>query len=90
MTVHSNRTESLDASHVEIQFARVALPRECDIIRQFAEHCANTAKKLEEDAETGPSATSTSGWDRITSAMLSTTRLWRGSTELPGGLPITT
>jgi len=53
LTVHSNRTESLDASHVEIQFARVALPRECDIIREFAEHCANTAKKLEEDAETG-------------------------------------
>ncbi len=53
LTVHSNRTESLDASHVEIQFARIALPRECDIIRGFAEHCSNTAKKLEEDEETG-------------------------------------
>ncbi|MGA2939917.1 MAG: hypothetical protein ABSF52_22870 [Syntrophobacteraceae bacterium] len=53
LTVHSNRTESLDASHVEIQFAKIALPRQCDIIREFAEHCANTAKKLEEDEETG-------------------------------------
>ncbi|MFZ0927791.1 MAG: phage terminase large subunit family protein [Syntrophobacteraceae bacterium] len=53
LTVHSNRTESLDASHVEIQFAKVALPRECDVIREFAEHCSNTAKKLEEDEVTG-------------------------------------
>ncbi|SPF35505.1 Bacteriophage tail assembly protein [Syntrophobacter sp. SbD1] len=53
LTVHSNRTESLDASHVEIQFAKIALPRECDIVKEFAQHCANTAKKLEEDDETG-------------------------------------
>jgi hypothetical protein len=53
LTVHSNRTESLDASHVEIQAARISLPRESDMLREFAQHCANTAKKLEEDEETG-------------------------------------
>jgi len=53
LTVHSNRTESMDESHVEIQFSRIALPRECDVMRIFAEHCANTAKKLEEDEESG-------------------------------------
>jgi hypothetical protein len=53
LTVHSNRTESMDASQVEIQKSRITLPRECDILREFAEHCANTAKKLEEDEETG-------------------------------------
>jgi hypothetical protein len=53
LTVHSNRTESLDGSHVEIQFARISLPRESDMLREFAEHCANTAKKLEEDEQTG-------------------------------------
>jgi hypothetical protein len=51
LTVHSNRTESLDASHIEISAGRITLPRECDIIREFADHCANVAKKLEEDED---------------------------------------
>ena len=53
LTVHSNRTESMDASHVEINKGRITLPRECDMLRTFAEHCANTAKRLEEDEESG-------------------------------------
>jgi len=52
-TVSSNRTESLDSSHKEIQGGYVLLPRECDIIDTFANHLHNTAKKLEEDEETG-------------------------------------
>lgn len=51
--VMCNRTESLDASHNEIKFGRLILPRECDIIRTFAEHLHNVGKKLEEDEETG-------------------------------------
>jgi hypothetical protein len=53
LTVFSSRTESLDASHVEIQGGRMTLPRECEELRTFAEHCHNVAKKLEEDEETG-------------------------------------
>ena len=53
MVVTSNRTESLDASHNEIMGRQVTLPRESDIVREFAKHLHNTAKKLEEDEETG-------------------------------------
>jgi hypothetical protein len=53
LTVSSNRTESLDASHNQIMEARVILPKESDIIREFARHLHNVAKKLEEDQETG-------------------------------------
>lgn len=48
-----NRTESLDASHNELMAGKVILPRECEIVQTFAKHCHNTAKKLEEDEETG-------------------------------------
>lgn len=51
--VNCNRTESLDASHNEVKFGRVVLPRECDVVRTFAEHLHNVGKKLEEDEETG-------------------------------------
>ena len=53
LTVSCNRTESLDASHNEIQNTEIVLPRECDIVREFANHLHNTAKRLEEDEETG-------------------------------------
>jgi len=53
LTVTCNRTESLDASHNEIMKGEVILPRECEIVREFAEHLHNTAKRLEEDEETG-------------------------------------
>jgi hypothetical protein len=53
LIVSCNRTESLDASHKEIMDQAIILPRECDIVKTFAEHLHNTAKKLEEDDETG-------------------------------------
>jgi hypothetical protein len=53
LTVVCNRTESLDASHNEIMTGQVILPRECDVVREFAQHLHNVAKKLEEDEETG-------------------------------------
>ncbi|MBN1829839.1 MAG: phage terminase large subunit family protein [Deltaproteobacteria bacterium] len=53
LTVSCNRTESLDASHKEIMDRAAVLPRESDIVRTFAEHQHNTAKKLEEDEDTG-------------------------------------
>lgn len=53
LTVSVNRTESLDASHNEIMNGGLVLPRESDIVKEFAQHLHNTAKKLEEDEETG-------------------------------------
>ena len=32
---------------------QIVLPRECDLLREFARHCHNVAKKLEEDEDTG-------------------------------------
>ena len=60
-TVSSNRTESLDASHKQILgapgdlsgFSKVILPRRVDMVEEFAKHLHNTAKRLEEDEETG-------------------------------------
>jgi hypothetical protein len=53
LTVTCNRTESLDASHNEIKFERIILPRKSSIVQTFAEHLHNIGKKLEEDEETG-------------------------------------
>jgi hypothetical protein len=53
LTVTCNRTESLDASHNEIMNNRIILPKECQIVKEFATHLHNVAKKLEEDEETG-------------------------------------
>jgi len=53
LIVSCNRTESLDASHREIMDGEMVLPRECDIIREFAHHLHNVAKKLEEKEDTG-------------------------------------
>ena len=53
LTVSCNRTESLDASHNEILMAELILPKRCDIVETFAKHLHNTAKKLEEDEESG-------------------------------------
>ena len=53
LTVRTNRTESMDASHAEVQNARIVLPRSCEVLREFAEHMHNTAKKLEQDEQTG-------------------------------------
>lgn len=53
MVVTSNRTESMDASHSEVLNQNIILPRESEIVRTFASHCHNTAKRLEIDEETG-------------------------------------
>jgi len=53
LIVSCNRTESLDASHKEVMDQSIILPKECEIIREFAKHLHNVAKKLEEDEETG-------------------------------------
>jgi hypothetical protein len=53
LTVACNRTEALDASHNEIMNGQIILPRESDIVREFARHCHATAKKLETDEESG-------------------------------------
>lgn len=53
MIVSCNRTESLDASHKEVMDRTLVLPRECEVVRKFAKHLHNVAKKLEEDEETG-------------------------------------
>ena len=47
-----NRTESLDASHREIQEQLIVLPKNCEIVQEFAKHLHNIARKLEEDEET--------------------------------------
>jgi hypothetical protein len=53
LTVQCNRTESLDASHNEIMNDQIVLPKECEIVKVFAQHLHNVARKLEEDEETG-------------------------------------
>jgi len=53
LVVSCNRTESLDASHKEILDQAIVLPRESDMVRDFAQHLHNVAKKLEENEETG-------------------------------------
>lgn len=53
MTVACNRTESLDSSHKELLDGLVGLPRKSDTVEEFAKHCHNVAKRLEEDDETG-------------------------------------
>jgi hypothetical protein len=51
--VSCNRTESLDASHREITDQSLILPRDSEIVRTFADHLHNVAKKIEEDEDTG-------------------------------------
>lgn len=53
LTVACNRTESLDASHNQILFRKLYLPRQSDLVELFAKHLNNVAKKLEEDEESG-------------------------------------
>jgi hypothetical protein len=53
LIVSCNRTESMDASHKEIMDQNLILPKQCEIVKEFAQHLHNTAKKLEENAESG-------------------------------------
>ena len=50
--VQTNRTESLNASHATIRNQKIVLPKRCKVTEEFARHCHNTAKKLEEEEET--------------------------------------
>ena len=53
LIVQCNRTESLDASHKQINDSSIILPKCCDETKVFADHMHNVAKRLEEDEETG-------------------------------------
>ena len=53
LTVACNRTESLDESHNQVMYRKLFLPKNCEIVKEFALHLHNVAKKLEEDDETG-------------------------------------
>lgn len=53
MRVARNRTESLDSSHNEISARQIVLPKQCKEVEVFAKHLHNTAKRLEEDEESG-------------------------------------
>ncbi|WP_428558520.1 MAG: phage terminase large subunit family protein [Solidesulfovibrio sp. DCME] len=53
LKVSVNRTESLDASHEALSGGHVVLPARCEPVEAFANHAQNTAKKLEEDEESG-------------------------------------
>jgi len=53
LIVSCNRTESLDASHKEIVDGALILPKQCEVVQEFASHLHNVAKRLEEDEETG-------------------------------------
>jgi hypothetical protein len=55
LTVSANRTEALDASHTELAQGNVDLPAISDTLRKFAGHCANVARVLQTDPETGSS-----------------------------------
>ena len=55
MTVAANRTESLDASHNELSQGNIILPRNSETIQEFARQCANVARVLETDPDTGSS-----------------------------------
>ncbi len=52
-TVSVNRTESMDAAHEALSGGKVILPRQCEPVDAFATHAQNTARKLEEDEESG-------------------------------------
>jgi hypothetical protein len=47
--VNVNRTEILDASHDRLGKAWIILPRQTEMVREFAKHRHNLARKLEEE-----------------------------------------
>ena len=53
LVVQGNRTETLDASHNLVATQNIVLPRESDLVRTFALHLHNVAKKLEVDEDSG-------------------------------------
>ncbi|MEA4857891.1 MAG: phage terminase large subunit family protein [Solidesulfovibrio sp.] len=53
MSVKVNRTESLDGSQGKVRKKDVFLPKQCEIVEDFARHMHNTAKKLEDSEKNG-------------------------------------
>jgi hypothetical protein len=51
--VQVNRTEALDASREAVRHQRLILPRQTQVVTEFARHMAANAKVLEEDPDTG-------------------------------------
>lgn len=51
--VQVNRTESLDNSHDLLQKKLVLLPKRCEVVEEFAEHCASIVRDEETDEDTG-------------------------------------
>jgi hypothetical protein len=49
MKVSSPRTETMDASHDALKDGLVALPADCEPVREFVEHAHNVASTWEED-----------------------------------------
>lgn len=50
-TVSVGRTEALDLSQKQLIDAVITLPKQCQPVEEFARHCYNTAKKLEDDGQ---------------------------------------
>jgi hypothetical protein len=48
-----NRTQSLDASQRVLRESNAELPRRCEAVEQFADHCASIARQNEQDPDTG-------------------------------------
>lgn len=53
LSVRTNRTEALDSLVQAIRNNQIALPKENHMVQKLAQHCHNSARKLEEDPETG-------------------------------------
>ena len=53
MTVSCNLTESLDASQNEVLKGNIIFPKNCEIMKVFAKHLHNVAKRLVEDEDKG-------------------------------------
>jgi len=49
--VQTNRTESLDTSHNIIKNKEVNFPKNSEVMKEYAKHCHNIARKLEEEEE---------------------------------------
>ena len=52
-TVKVGRTESLDQSHTAITSGEVVLPAESETLHEFARHCANVARVIHKEPDTG-------------------------------------
>jgi hypothetical protein len=85
VTIHVNRTESLDASRRVIREGQVVLPQRSPLVEEFASHLASDAKRLQEDPETGSQVFRyiRTGTDHFSLAFTYDCIAWAG--ETPGG-----